>query len=140
MFPPTVNIVNTLNISIFFLWRSFLFVFILRMFRSRTSALFFVFFFQVLCQLCNRPCLCPASVPQCAAGVPLVPDGCRCCQVCARQRGESCSEMLPCDRQKGLQCDFSASFPGDPGECVGEWKAHLGGMTDQICMSEQHRQ
>ncbi|XP_043996922.1 WNT1-inducible-signaling pathway protein 2 [Gambusia affinis] len=75
---------------------------------------------QVLCQLCNRPCLCPASVPQCAAGVPLVPDGCRCCQVCARQRGESCSEMLPCDRQKGLQCDFSASFPGDPGECVGD--------------------
>ncbi|XP_007573014.1 CCN family member 5 [Poecilia formosa] len=73
---------------------------------------------QVLCQLCNRPCLCPASVSQCAAGVPLVPDGCRCCQVCARQRGEPCSEMLPCDRQKGLQCDFSASFPGGPGECV----------------------
>uniref|UniRef100_A0A3B3VLQ5 Cellular communication network factor 5 n=1 Tax=Poecilia latipinna TaxID=48699 RepID=A0A3B3VLQ5_9TELE len=88
------------------------------MFHSRTSSPFLVFFFQVLCQLCNRPCLCPASVPQCAAGVPLVPDGCRCCQVCARQRGEPCSEMLPCDRQKGLQCDFSASFPGGPGECV----------------------
>lgn len=75
---------------------------------------------QVLCQPCNRPCLCPDSVPQCPAGVPLVLDGCLCCQVCARQRGEPCTEMLPCDRQKGLQCDFSTSFPGDPGECVGK--------------------
>uniref|UniRef100_A0A3B3VLQ0 Cellular communication network factor 5 n=1 Tax=Poecilia latipinna TaxID=48699 RepID=A0A3B3VLQ0_9TELE len=82
------------------------------MFHSRTSSPFLVFFFQVLCQLCNRPCLCPASVPQCAAGVPLVPDGCRCCQVCARQRGEPCSEMLPCDRQKGLQCDFNVDTYG----------------------------
>ncbi|XP_029975647.1 CCN family member 5 [Salarias fasciatus] len=75
---------------------------------------------QVLCQPCDRPCHCPAPPPQCSAGVPLVLDGCRCCQVCARQRGESCTEMLPCDAQKGLQCDYSASFPGDPGECVSQ--------------------
>ncbi|KAK2851902.1 hypothetical protein Q5P01_008178 [Channa striata] len=73
---------------------------------------------QVFCQLCDRPCICPRPSPPCPAGVPLVLDGCRCCQVCARQRGESCSELLPCDSQRGLQCDHSASFPGEPGECV----------------------
>lgn len=100
---------------------------------------FYAFFFKVLCQPCNTPCLCPVSVPQCPAGVPLVLDGCLCCQVCARQRGEPCTEMLPCDRQKGLHCDFSTSFPGDPGECVGEQKTHSGGFMEQICMSEQPR-
>lgn len=74
----------------------------------------------MFCQLCDRPCLCPAPLPQCPPGVLLVPDGCRCCQVCARQRGQSCSAVLPCDSQRGLQCDYSASFPGDTGECVGE--------------------
>ncbi|XP_034058427.1 WNT1-inducible-signaling pathway protein 2 [Gymnodraco acuticeps] len=75
---------------------------------------------QVRSQLCDRPCLCPSEVPQCPAGVPLVPDGCRCCQVCARQRAEPCTEKFPCDSQRGLQCDYSASFPGEPGECVGQ--------------------
>ncbi|XP_008317241.1 CCN family member 5 [Cynoglossus semilaevis] len=75
---------------------------------------------QVFCQLCDGPCLCPASAPQCPVGVPLVPDGCSCCQVCARQRGESCTKTFPCDSRRGLQCDYSASFPGDPGECVSQ--------------------
>ncbi|KAM3871989.1 CCN family member 5 [Diretmus argenteus] len=75
---------------------------------------------QVLCQLCERPCHCPSPLPQCPAGVPLVLDGCQCCQVCARQRGEPCTETLPCDDQRGLRCDYSASFPGDPGECVSQ--------------------
>ncbi|XP_037539800.1 WNT1-inducible-signaling pathway protein 2 [Nematolebias whitei] len=75
---------------------------------------------QVRCQPCNRPCHCPGPAPQCLAGVSPVLDGCRCCQVCARQRGEPCTEMLPCDTQKGLRCDYSASFPGDPGECVSQ--------------------
>ncbi|XP_028264886.1 CCN family member 5 [Parambassis ranga] len=75
---------------------------------------------QVWCQLCDRPCLCPGPAPQCPSGVPLVLDGCRCCQVCARQRGEPCSEMFPCDSQKRLQCDYSASFPGEAGECVSQ--------------------
>ncbi|RVE71125.1 hypothetical protein OJAV_G00071560 [Oryzias javanicus] len=75
---------------------------------------------QVLCQLCDRSCFCPGAAPECPAGVPLVPDGCGCCRVCARQQGESCTAALPCDGQKGLQCDYSASLPGDPGECVGQ--------------------
>lgn len=83
------------------------------------SNLFFLLL-QVLCQLCDRPCVCPNPVPQCPTGVPLVLDGCRCCQVCARQLGESCTEMVPCDNLRGLQCDYSASFPGLPGECVSE--------------------
>ncbi|KAM9856120.1 CCN family member 5 [Aulostomus maculatus] len=75
---------------------------------------------QVLCQLCDRPCLCPSPTPTCPPGVPLVLDGCRCCQVCARQRGEPCTQMFPCNTQGGLQCDYSASFPGEPGECVSQ--------------------
>ncbi|XP_056129130.1 WNT1-inducible-signaling pathway protein 2 isoform X2 [Lampris incognitus] len=75
---------------------------------------------QVMCQLCERPCQCPSTPPQCPAGVPLVLDACQCCQVCARKRGEACTEMLPCDNQRGLQCDYSASFPGNPGECVSQ--------------------
>ncbi|XP_033484302.1 CCN family member 5 [Epinephelus lanceolatus] len=86
---------------------------------------------QVFSQLCDRPCLCPSSVPQCPSGVPLVLDGCRCCQVCARQRGEPCTEMFPCDSQRGLQCDYSASFPGDAGECVGQedLRCEVNGIT-----------
>ncbi|KAM8830180.1 CCN family member 5 [Synchiropus picturatus] len=80
---------------------------------------------QVFCQLCDRTCLCPSPAPQCPPGVAVVPDGCRCCQVCARQLGEPCSEMLPCDRRKGLTCDYSATFPGEPGQCVEE--------QDSIC-------
>uniref|UniRef100_A0A3Q3WIK9 Uncharacterized protein n=1 Tax=Mola mola TaxID=94237 RepID=A0A3Q3WIK9_MOLML len=75
---------------------------------------------QVFCHLCDRPCLCPSPAPQCPLGVPLVLDGCRCCQVCARQRGEPCTDMFPCDSQRGLHCDYSASFPGEPGKCVGQ--------------------
>ncbi|XP_061701784.1 WNT1-inducible-signaling pathway protein 2 [Syngnathoides biaculeatus] len=72
---------------------------------------------QVLCQLCDGPCLCPHAAHECPPGVPSVPDGCR---VCARQRGQSCTETLPCDGRRGLTCDYSASFPGEPGECVGQ--------------------
>ncbi|XP_034029257.1 WNT1-inducible-signaling pathway protein 2 [Thalassophryne amazonica] len=75
---------------------------------------------QVFSQLCEKPCRCPGPVPQCAPGVPLVLDGCHCCQVCARQQGELCTEMLPCDSQRGLQCDYSASFPEEPGACVSQ--------------------
>ncbi|XP_058486574.1 CCN family member 5-like isoform X1 [Solea solea] len=74
---------------------------------------------QVRGQLCTGPCQCPSGVPQCPAGVPLMLDSCRCCQVCARQDGEACTERLPCDTHQGLQCDYSASFPGGAGQCVG---------------------
>ncbi|XP_070963492.1 CCN family member 5 [Oncorhynchus clarkii lewisi] len=88
---------------------------------------------QVWCQLCPGPCQCPNPVPQCPAGVPLVLDGCQCCQVCARQQGEACSDLYVCDSQRGLQCDYSASFPGDPGECVSqeELGCELNGVSYQ---------
>ncbi|XP_065141808.1 CCN family member 5 [Paramisgurnus dabryanus] len=74
---------------------------------------------QVCCQQCGGPCQCP-SVPVCPEGVPLILDGCKCCRVCARQQGEACSERFLCDTLHGLQCDYSASFPGEPGECVSQ--------------------
>ncbi|XP_041744671.1 CCN family member 5 [Coregonus clupeaformis] len=74
---------------------------------------------QVWCQLCGGPCHnCPWPTPRCPPGVPTVLDGCRCCPVCARQEGEGCTERFVCDSQLGLQCDYSASYPGGPGECV----------------------
>ncbi|KAG7318790.1 hypothetical protein KOW79_017264 [Hemibagrus wyckioides] len=72
----------------------------------------------VTCQLCSGPCQCPFLPPTCPRGVPLVLDGCRCCQICARQEGELCSEIEVCEAQRGLECDYSASFPDGPGECV----------------------
>ncbi|XP_059184821.1 CCN family member 5-like [Centropristis striata] len=75
---------------------------------------------QVWCQLCPGPCQCPPTMPQCHVGVRLMLDSCGCCQVCARQEGEACSDLLPCDTQRGLKCDYSASFPGGPGQCVGQ--------------------
>ncbi|XP_068598207.1 CCN family member 5-like [Brachionichthys hirsutus] len=73
---------------------------------------------QGRCQGCPGPCQCPPIRPRCPVGVPLMLDGCGCCRVCARQEGEACSDRLPCDAQRGLQCDHSASFPGEPGQCV----------------------
>uniref|UniRef100_A0A8C9QW06 Cellular communication network factor 5 n=1 Tax=Scleropages formosus TaxID=113540 RepID=A0A8C9QW06_SCLFO len=86
---------------------------------------------QVWCQMCRGPCNCPSSVPRCPTGVPLVLDGCRCCRVCARQQGEACDDKYVCDAQRGLQCDYSASFPGGPGECVSqdELGCELNGVT-----------
>ncbi|XP_029868533.1 CCN family member 3 isoform X3 [Aquila chrysaetos chrysaetos] len=67
---------------------------------------------------CPRPCggRCPAEPPRCAPGVPAVLDGCSCCLVCARQRGESCSPLLPCDESSGLYCDRG---PEDGGGAAG---------------------
>ncbi|KAI5622914.1 WNT1-inducible-signaling pathway protein 2 precursor [Silurus asotus] len=73
---------------------------------------------QVTCRLCSGLCQCPSSPASCPLGVPLVPDGCRCCQICAGQEGEACSEKDVCDTQRGLECDYSGSFPDGPGECV----------------------
>ncbi|KAG7263826.1 hypothetical protein CRUP_003835 [Coryphaenoides rupestris] len=61
---------------------------------------------QVFTQLCERPCQCPRQdqAPRCPPGVPAVLDGCGCCQVCARQLGERCTETLPCLQDLG--CEF----------------------------------
>ncbi|MBN3321653.1 CTGF factor, partial [Atractosteus spatula] len=89
---------------------------------------------QVCCQLCGRPCYCPRRAPRCPAGVSVVLDGCQCCQVCARQEGETCNERFGCDRARGLQCDFSASYPGGPGVCVSE--EELGCELDGVSYKE----
>ncbi|KAJ8369693.1 hypothetical protein SKAU_G00097210 [Synaphobranchus kaupii] len=88
---------------------------------------------QVCCQLCAGPCNCPGLVPHCREGVPLVSDGCQCCQMCARQKGEACNDKYICDIQQGLQCDYSASYPGGPGECVSqdELGCEFNGVTYQ---------
>ncbi|KAL4646227.1 hypothetical protein GN956_G9872 [Arapaima gigas] len=95
--------------------------------------LLFCILAQVCCQMCRGPCNCPRLVPRCPSGVPLVLDGCQCCKVCARQQGEACDDKYICDVQRGLQCDYSASFPGGPGECVrqDELGCELNGVTYQ---------
>ncbi|XP_068170566.1 CCN family member 5-like isoform X2 [Antennarius striatus] len=82
------------------------------------SLLLSIIITQGWCQGCSGPCQCPPIGVRCPGGVPLVLDGCGCCQVCARQEGEACSDQLPCDARRGLQCDYSSSFPGEPGQCV----------------------
>ncbi|XP_028854805.1 WNT1-inducible-signaling pathway protein 2-like [Denticeps clupeoides] len=86
--------------------------------RMRNGALFLFMLTQVGCGPCARPCQCPGPTPHCPHAVPLVRDGCQCCMVCARQAGEPCTDVHVCDSRRGLRCDFSASFPGGPGECV----------------------
>ncbi|KAJ8390208.1 hypothetical protein AAFF_G00109470 [Aldrovandia affinis] len=88
---------------------------------------------QVCCQLCGGPCYCPSAMPVCPVGVPLILDGCQCCQMCARQKGAACNDKYACDVQRGLQCDYSASYPGGPGECVNqdELGCEFNGVTYQ---------
>ncbi|XP_010581048.1 PREDICTED: protein CYR61 [Haliaeetus leucocephalus] len=66
---------------------------------------------------CPAVCQCPAAAPQCAPGVGLVPDGCGCCKVCAKQLNEDCSRAQPCDHTKGLECNFGASPAALKGIC-----------------------
>nr|AAB20682.1 potential IGF binding protein [human, Peptide, 77 aa] [Homo sapiens] len=70
-------------------------------------------------QRCPPQCpgRCPATPPTCAPGVRAVLDGCSCCLVCARQRGESCSDLEPCDESSGLYCDRSADPSNQTGIC-----------------------
>ncbi|XP_041369634.1 CCN family member 3-like [Gigantopelta aegis] len=55
--------------------------------------------------LCHYPCKCPISELKCNEGVSIVKDGCGCCYMCARQRGDMCSVKDVCDIQKGLYCE-----------------------------------
>ncbi|KAF7237851.1 WNT1-inducible-signaling pathway protein 1 [Varanus komodoensis] len=62
-------------------------------------------------QFCRWPCECPAMAPRCPLGVSLLTDGCECCRMCARQRGEECTEADVCDVHRGLYCDYSRDAP-----------------------------
>uniref|UniRef100_A0A3Q2Y783 CCN family member 3 n=1 Tax=Hippocampus comes TaxID=109280 RepID=A0A3Q2Y783_HIPCM len=69
-------------------------------------------------QVCPQRCQCPEEPPICLPGVPLILDDCACCLVCARQKGQACSETNPCDSRKGLQCDFTSGEHKKTGVCV----------------------
>ncbi|XP_053571290.1 CCN family member 3 [Bombina bombina] len=74
---------------------------------------------KVISQHCPSQCgQCPEEPPNCSSSVPVVLDGCACCPVCARQQGESCSQVYPCQEDKGLFCDFSADSRTDVGTCM----------------------
>uniref|UniRef100_A0A8C6UJZ2 CCN family member 1 n=1 Tax=Neogobius melanostomus TaxID=47308 RepID=A0A8C6UJZ2_9GOBI len=66
---------------------------------------------------CQKKCLCPAEGPMCPAGVSIVLDDCGCCKVCARQLNEDCSKTEPCDRIKGLECNFGRQYGDTKGIC-----------------------
>lgn len=78
----------------------------------------------VLCQVsaedCSQPCDCPAEPPVCYLGTSLVLDGCGCCKVCARQGGEPCSLLDPCDHHKELYCNYNLLSDSETGICMGE--------------------
>ncbi|XP_061899594.1 CCN family member 2a [Entelurus aequoreus] len=82
-------------------------------------------------QECSGQCSCPAAPPQCAPGVSLVPDGCGCCRVCAKQMGELCTERDACDPHKGLYCDFGSPINRRIGVCTAREGATcvFGGMV-----------
>uniref|UniRef100_A0A3Q3W4J8 CCN family member 3 n=1 Tax=Mola mola TaxID=94237 RepID=A0A3Q3W4J8_MOLML len=69
-------------------------------------------------QACPRRCQCPEEPPVCPPRVPLILDDCACCLVCARQKGQVCSEMNPCDTRKGLQCEYGADVHRRTGVCA----------------------
>ncbi|KAG7465677.1 hypothetical protein MATL_G00156120 [Megalops atlanticus] len=69
-------------------------------------------------QECSGRCSCPDAPPRCAPGVPLVTDACGCCRVCAKQRGELCTERDVCDPGKGLHCDFTSPSEPRTGVCA----------------------
>ncbi|KAL4616965.1 protein NOV-like [Arapaima gigas] len=85
-----------------------------------------VFIFYASAQLCSpvhaqhcpSRCRCTRQPPLCAPHVSLVLDECACCLWCARQWGDSCSRSRPCDKKKGLQCDYTGDVNNRTGVCV----------------------
>ncbi|KAK1152991.1 CCN family member 2-like [Acipenser oxyrinchus oxyrinchus] len=79
---------------------------------------------------CSLPCDCPSEAPPCPLGTSLVLDGCGCCKVCARQAGDPCSDLEPCDHHKELYCDYSILSDTETGICMAREGAtcDLGGV------------
>ncbi|XP_037667688.1 CCN family member 5 isoform X1 [Choloepus didactylus] len=75
-------------------------------------------FSKVYAQLCPTPCACPWPSPRCPLGVPLVLDGCGCCQVCARRLGEPCDHLHVCNPSQGLVCQPGAGPGGRGAVCL----------------------
>ncbi|KAK7139051.1 hypothetical protein R3I93_016237 [Phoxinus phoxinus] len=75
---------------------------------------------MAMCQECSQPCDCPAESPLCPVGTSLVLDGCSCCKVCARQAGEPCSFLEPCDHHKDLYCDYGVLSDTETGICMAQ--------------------
>ncbi|XP_076827321.1 CCN family member 3-like [Brachyhypopomus gauderio] len=67
---------------------------------------------------CPSTCRCPKKPPACAPGVQLILDDCACCIVCARRKGEPCSEMHPCDLRKSLSCVYGGGARKKTGVCA----------------------
>lgn len=68
---------------------------------------------------CPKECRCPSGSPRCDAGVSVMQDGCGCCKVCARQLFEDCGKLQPCDRAKGLECNYGGMRNAAKGVCRG---------------------
>ncbi|XP_018526222.1 CCN family member 2 isoform X1 [Lates calcarifer] len=75
---------------------------------------------QTEAQDCSQPCACPADPPLCPLGTSLVLDDCGCCKVCARQLGEPCSLLEPCDHHKELYCDYALLSDTETGICMAQ--------------------
>ncbi|XP_070444492.1 CCN family member 5 [Equus przewalskii] len=95
-------------------------------------------FSKVCAQLCPTPCACPWPPPRCPLGVPLVLDGCNCCQVCARRLGEPCDHRHVCDSSQGLVCQPVPGGRGavclwgeDDGRCEVNGRVYRDGETFQ---------
>uniref|UniRef100_A0A665VW95 CCN family member 3 n=1 Tax=Echeneis naucrates TaxID=173247 RepID=A0A665VW95_ECHNA len=88
-------------------------------------------FMQTAAHDCPQPCACPADSPLCPLGTSLVLDGCGCCKVCARQLGEPCSLLEPCDHHKALYCDYTVLSDTETGICMAQegQTCDLGGAT-----------
>ncbi|XP_010871384.2 CCN family member 2b isoform X2 [Esox lucius] len=69
---------------------------------------------------CSQPCVCPTDRSPCPFGTSLVLDGCGCCKVCARQAGEPCTALEPCDHHKDLYCDFAVLSDTEHGICMAQ--------------------
>ncbi|XP_042362370.1 CCN family member 2b isoform X2 [Plectropomus leopardus] len=87
---------------------------------SAALSVFLLIISATVAQDCSQPCACSAPPPPCPLGTSLVLDGCGCCKVCARQLGEPCSLLEPCDHHKELYCDYTLLSDTETGICMAQ--------------------